>query len=58
MAKQKFPDRTTEDKSKDELPACCPPVTKAKSGGRKRSCLEGCLFALCCCWLWEACCDL
>ncbi|TYI07286.1 hypothetical protein ES332_A10G217700v1 [Gossypium tomentosum] len=38
--------------------ACCQPVTRNKGNGRNRSFLEGCLFALCCCWLWDACFDL
>ncbi|KHG07885.1 hypothetical protein F383_34965 [Gossypium arboreum] len=38
--------------------ACCQPVTRNKGNGRNRNFLEGCLFALCCCWLWDACFDL
>ncbi|XVF41154.1 hypothetical protein PTKIN_Ptkin01aG0257300 [Pterospermum kingtungense] len=54
MANHKNQDRTTDNKSA----VCCPPVTRDKGGGRKRSFLEGCLYALCCCWLWDACFDL
>ncbi|KAK8505723.1 hypothetical protein V6N12_024706 [Hibiscus sabdariffa] len=57
MANNKQPqDPTTHD---NKSPAFGGSVTRDKGGnGRKRSCLEGCVFALCCCWLWEACFDL
>ncbi|KAK4285408.1 hypothetical protein QN277_002108 [Acacia crassicarpa] len=38
----------------DRRNKCCPYVKKKE----KRGFLEGCLFALCCCWLCEVCCDV
>ncbi|KAF8006996.1 hypothetical protein BT93_K1102 [Corymbia citriodora subsp. variegata] len=35
---------------------CCG-RTQMKGNSRDRGFIEGCLFALCCCWLCEECCD-
>ncbi|KAB2010092.1 hypothetical protein ERO13_D10G189100v2 [Gossypium hirsutum] len=55
MANHKTQQPTIDD---NKSAACCQPVTRNKGNGRNRSFLEGCLFALCCCWLWDACFDL